>query len=96
MAPEWSPKRQMTYGMSSGPFPKGEGKSALEGGGLRAPREEETELGGRGLQSDILPRGRGQWGCVPGAFKKPFHPEAREEVGLKSEPGPCTFKNQER
>lgn len=67
---------------------------ALEAGGLRALREEETQLRGRGARHP--PQGKRPVRLGSLRLKKPFHPEAREEVDLNSEPGSCTFKNQER
>lgn len=63
-------------------------------GSLRAQREEETQLGAVGrLQPDIPPEEETSGAGVLG-LKKPFHLETREEVGLRSEPGPCASRNQ--
>lgn len=70
-------------------FPRGWAEA-----GLGSWRSQNSE-GGRDRVGGEAMAGR-PVGLGSLSLKKPFHPEAREEVGLKSEPGPGTFKNQER
>lgn len=78
--------------VSSGPFWAMEAQASL--GGPRALREEETELGG----VERLTSSPEEETSGPGSLslKEPFHPEAQQEVGLRSKPGPCPSRKQKR
>lgn len=91
MTPDWSLESQMMGLVSSGPFPEGQWRPrpALEVPELQGRKRHSWE----GLTSSPEEEASGPRSL---SLKKPFHPEAQEEVALRSKPGPCPSRKQKR